>query len=133
MIIFILIAAAAVVILYGRAVPRAPDEPEPQKVFDLLSVGEQVDRLASIKDALSECEALQTAAEMSAPDMQIAVNISWTDTEDHEITVYLSGDYSAECLQHLAMREAQEARTELAAAAMETSRMIRTGGAHFGV
>ena len=90
----------------------------PDASFDLLSTSEQIDRIAAAKDALNDCEALQTLCEMSNPEYQPAVTIAWSDTESHEITVFLCGDYSADCLRGLAMREAQETRNEIAGMVM---------------
>lgn len=85
----------------------------PDASFDLLSASEQIDRIAAAKDALNDCESLQTLCEMSNPEYQPAVTITWSDTESHEMTVFLCGDYSAECLLGMAAREAQEIRNEL--------------------
>lgn len=109
---------------------RAPAEPEPEERadFDAFAIAEQIDAIAELKDALAELEALETTAEISAPEMQTAVSLCWTDTEEHAVTVFLAGDYSAECIRALASREAQEARAELAAAVQQADRTIRRGG-----
>lgn len=94
---------------------RSPDDVR----FDLLTAEEQIDKISAAKDALHECEALQTACESSCMEYQPAITISWTDTEDHEVTIFLCGDFSADCLCKLAMREAQETRGQIAAMVMQ--------------
>ena len=121
MIAFLIVLLAAAVYLMFSAAARSPDRMTPAD-FDFLAVSEQIDQISETKAALQECEALETAAEMSAPDLHIALRLSWTDDEDHDLTVYLAGDFTAECVRMLAARECQELRSDLASEIMEANR-----------
>lgn len=116
--------AGAMIYWVINSLPRAPAEPEKPADFDLFTASEHIDRIENMKDALHECEALQTVCEMSSVENQVAVTISWTDEEEHDLTVFLCGDFTADRLCQLAMREAEETRGELAAEVMQTNRIV---------